>query len=79
MPVSTILSIVLGLINLAKAITAYMHDQKMIAAGQAQAVADAMTKAAAEVAKATRAADEADAKAGGDPNRVDPAIYEDGK
>ena len=75
-PVATILKIVLALINAAKAVTAYMHDRQMIAAGQAQAVADAMTQAAADVMRARRAGDDADAKAGGDPSKVDPNVFE---
>ena len=76
LPVATILKIVLALIAAAKAITSYMHDRTMIAAGQAQAVADAMTQAAADVTRARRAGDAAEAKAGNDPAKVDPDVFE---
>lgn len=69
----------LVLLQVVNAILKYVNDKRLLAAGESKAIADALTQAQSQVALAMRAADEADAKAGGDPNRVDPAIYEDGK
>lgn len=54
------LQIVLGIISLAKWLTATLHDNKTFADGQTKAVADALRAAADEVSKANEAATEAD-------------------
>jgi len=54
------LQIVLGIISLAKWLTATLHDNKTFADGQTKAIADALRAAADEVSRANEAAMEAD-------------------
>jgi CHAT domain-containing protein len=54
------LQLVLGIVSLAKWLTTTLHDNKVFAAGQTKAVADALQSASDEVAKATAAGNAAD-------------------
>jgi uncharacterized membrane protein affecting hemolysin expression len=78
MPMSLILAIIklapmiLGLIQTA---VQKAHDSQMLDAGQAKAIADALTKAQAQTLKALVDAEEAERRFDKDPKDVDPDVF----
>lgn len=69
------LSLISGLISLARAITTALHDKALLDAGQAKAIAEQMARASEEVVAAVRAGQEAEEKA--KKGEFDPDLFRD--